>query len=149
MAKSGQTPKKENTPAQKAAPASKAAATALVNRLETAPVTSSLDALLRKIFWALAAVGLLVMIFFAFGSGINADDKFQVDYSQKLVNYYGTFGKDTSAYYIKDGNMHLYGGFFEVATGFTNKALGNTPDKIAYHDVRHVFSAIFGWLAIL
>ena len=149
MAKSGQTPKKENTPAQKAAPASRAAVAPVINRLAMAPIGSSMDPVLQKVFWGLAAIGLIVLIAFSFGSGINADDKFQVDYSQKLVNYYGTFGKDTSAYYIKDGNMHLYGGFFEVATGFTNKALGNTPDQIAYHHVRHVYSALFGWIAIL
>lgn len=51
----------------------------------------------------------MLLLGLSLGSGINADDKFQVDYSQKLVNYYGTFGRDTAALHIPDGNMHLYG----------------------------------------
>ncbi len=122
----------------------------IINRLERPPVNSDSDPLLRKIFWGLAAVGFVILVGLSFGSGINADDKFQVDYSQKLVNYYGTFGKDTSALNIPDGNMHLYGGFFEVVTGFANKMLGFEPTKdVAYHNVRHASSAILGWVAIL
>ena len=50
------------------------------------PVLPVTDPMLRKVFWGLAALGLVVLIALSFGSGINADDKFQVDYSQKLVN---------------------------------------------------------------
>ena len=103
----------------------------------------------KKIFYGVAALGIVLLVFFSFGSGVNADDKFQNDYSTKLVNYYSTFGKDTSALYIKDGNMHLYGGFFEIVTGFVNKSLGFTPNDMAYHHVRHAASAVMGWLAIL
>ncbi len=105
--------------------------------------------LLKKIFWSVAALGLVLLIALSFGSGINADDKFQVDYAQKLVNYYGTFGKDSSALNIPEGNMHLYGGFFEVVTGFTNKVLGFQPSQLAYHNVRHASSAVLGWVAML
>mgnify|MGYP000514679752 CR=1 FL=1 len=89
------------------------------------------------------------MLSLSFGSGINADDKFQVDYSQKLVNYYGTFGKDTAALNIPDGNMHLYGGFFETLTGFASKVMGYETATLAYHNVRHASSAVLGWVAIL
>lgn len=107
------------------------------------------DPLLRKIFWGVAIAGLLVLCGLSFGSGINADDKFQNAYSEKLVNYYATFGRDTSALYVQDGNMHLYGGFFEIVTGFANKALGFQESNLGYHHVRHLFSAILGWVAIL
>lgn len=113
------------------------------------PALPERDPLLQKVFWGLAALGLVVLVALSFGSGINADDKFQVDYSQKLVNYYGTFGKDTAALNIPDGNMHLYGGFFETVTGFANKALGYQPATIGYHHVRHASSAILGWVAML
>ncbi|MBX2890462.1 MAG: tetratricopeptide repeat protein [Saprospiraceae bacterium] len=119
------------------------------NLLERPSTHSPSDPLLRKIFWGMAAAGLLVLVIFSFGSGINADDKFQVDYSQKLVRYYSTFGKDTAALNIPDGNMHLYGGFFEVVTGFANKALGFEPTTLAYHHVRHASSAVLGWVAML
>jgi Tfp pilus assembly protein PilF len=102
-----------------------------------------------QFLWAFLALSLLGMVYLSLGSGINADDKFQCDYSGKLVNYYTSFGKDTTALNIPEGNMHLYGGFFEVVTGFTNKALGFQQNQLAYHQVRNVSSAIMGWLAIL
>ncbi len=117
--------------------------------LERSETESSADPLLRKAFWGVAVFGFLLLVGLSFGSGINADDKFQVDYSQKLVNYYGTFGQDTTALNIPDGNMHLYGGFFEVVTGFVSKALGFQPTDLAYHNVRHATSAMLGWVAIL
>ena len=119
------------------------------DRLARPSADSPSDPMLRKIFWGVAALGFVVMFGLSFGSGINADDKFQVDYSQKLVSYYSTFGKDSSALNIPDGNMHLYGGFFEVVTGFANKMLGFQPTDLAYHNVRHASSAILGWVAIL
>ncbi len=117
--------------------------------LERANTASPQDPLLRKVFWGIAALGFMLLVGLSFGSGINADDKFQVDYSQKLVQYYSTFGKDTAALKIPDGNMHLYGGFFEVVTGFANKALGFEPTDLAYHNLRHASSAVLGWVAIL
>ncbi len=107
------------------------------------------DPQLRKIFWGVALLGLVLLLGLSFGSGINADDKFQVDYSQKLVNYYGTFGRDTTALNIPDGNMHLYGGAFEIVTGFANKAFGYQPTDLGYHQVRHATSALLGWVAML
>lgn len=107
------------------------------------------DPLLRKIFWGVAALAFVVLVGLSFGSGINEDDKFQVDYSQKLVNWYGTFGKDTAALNIPQGNMHLYGGFFEVVTGFANKALGFQPNELGYHQLRHVGIAVCGWVTML
>lgn len=117
--------------------------------LERPSTDSPRDPLLRKIFWGVAALAFVVLVGLSFGSGINEDDKFQVDYSQKLVNWYGTFGKDTAALHIPQGNMHLYGGFFEIVTGFANKAFGFQPNEVAYHDVRHVGIAICGWATML
>ena len=107
------------------------------------------DLRLRRIFWGVALLGLVLLLALSFGSGINADDKFQVDYSQKLVSYYGTFGRDTAALNIPDGNMHLYGGAFEIVTGFANKAFGYQPTDMGYHHVRHAASALLGWVAML
>ena len=90
-----------------------------------------------------------MLVALSFGSGINADDKFQNDYSAKLVSYYSTFGADTSALNVPDGNMHLYGGFFEIVTDFANKALGYEASDLAYHNLRHASSAVLGWVAVL
>lgn len=145
MAKSGkQAPKNSPAPASKSAAANQPAR----DLLERPEIPAATDRQ-KLIFKIIAGIGLVLLIGLSLGAGINADDKFQVDYSQKLVNYYGTFGKDTAALNIPDGNMHLYGGFFEVVTGFTNKALGLQPTDLAYHNVRHVSSAIMGWVAML
>lgn len=152
MAKSGKpTPKpqvsKPKTPT--APPPATKAETPPRDWISRPPADSPADPLLRKAFIGAAAAALLLMLWLALGSGVNADDKFQVDYSKKLVEYYGTFGRDTAALRIPDGNMHLYGGFFEVVTGFSNKALGFQDSQEAYHHVRHLWSAFFGWVAIL
>lgn len=120
-----------------------------VDYLVRPSVDSPADARLATAFRVVAAAGLVFMIALSLGSGINADDKFQVDYSQKLVNYYATFGKDTAALNVPEGNMHLYGGFFEVVTGAVNRGLGLQPGQLGYHQVRNVFSAALGWVAIL
>lgn len=152
MAKSGKSrpsPQRsvENKPKTAAIPV--AGKAEIRDLLERPLPESPADSMLRKIFWGVAALGFVVLFGLSFGSGINADDKFQVDYSQKLVNYYGTFGKDSSALNIPDGNMHLYGGFFEIVTGFANKTFGFEPATLAYHNVRHASSAVLGWVAIL
>lgn len=156
MAKSGKRP---NNPSPKprqapspspAPPVVKSTPQALpTDALERPDTDRSSDQLLFKIFWGIAAVGLFMMLMLSLGSGINADDKFQVDYSQKLLNYYGTFGRDTTALNIPDGNMHLYGGFFEVVSGAANKAFGLRPEHLQYHQMRHGISAVLGWGAIV
>lgn len=150
MAKSGKSLPPRNQQSPKVPPVAPVAAEKTAKDYLLRPGTGTdADALLRKIFYGIAGLGLVIMLALSFKAGINADDKFQIDYSQKLVNYYGTFGKDTSALNVPDGNMHLYGGFFEVVTGFVSKALGTTQLEQTYHDVRHASSAILGWIAIL
>lgn len=117
--------------------------------LDRPAVATEQDAFFKKIFLALSAAILLITIVLAIGSGINGDDEFQNDYSTKLVKYYSTMGADTSALYIEKGKMHYYGGFFDILTGFTNKALGLEVADAGYHQVRHFFNAIFGFLAML
>ncbi|MFN4081673.1 MAG: hypothetical protein ACK4NS_12295, partial [Saprospiraceae bacterium] len=111
--------------------------------------TTDANALWRRIFAGLAAFGLLLLLLLSLRSGINADDRFQVDYSEKLINYYGSWGRDTAALNIPDGNMHLYGGFFETLAGAVNKIAGLDPNQLAYHQTRHLLSAFWGWVAIL
>ncbi len=117
--------------------------------LDRPSVATEQDALLKKIFMGLAAVVLLLSIALAMGSGINGDDEYQNDYSTKLVQYYSTMGADTSALNIDKGKMHFYGGFFDIVSGFTNKALGFEVADAGYHRVRHFYNAVFGFLAML
>ncbi len=148
--KSGKYSSKSKSSKKQDAPARPARSVqAPVDYLERPQPDSPNAPLLRKVFWGLALFGLVVLAGLSFGSGINADDKFQCDYSQKLVSYYSSFGQDTAALNVPEGNMHLYGGFFEIVSGFANKALGFEQNELAYHNVRHLFSALLGWVAIL
>ncbi|MBK7873453.1 MAG: tetratricopeptide repeat protein [Saprospiraceae bacterium] len=140
---------KRTPPKAKASPAPISKPSKPKFSLDRESITSSLDPLFQKIFWGLAGFTLIITIILSLGSGINADDEYQNDYSEKLVSYYATMGQDTSALNISKGNMHLYGGFFDLVTGLTNKALGYDTLDRGYHQVRHVYNAIFGVLAML
>lgn len=111
--------------------------------------SSAQDALYKKVFWGSALFCLLITVIMALGSGINGDDEYQVDYSEKLVNYYATAGSDTSALNIPKGNMHYYGGFFDLVAGAANHTLGFDEFDLGYHRLRHVLIAIFGFLTML
>ncbi len=147
--------KKRNKPARKttlrrsSAVKKRVAAVTPTGRWPERPTPPDENGFFRKAFWATALVALILMIAMALGSGINADDEYQVDYSEKLVNYYLTLGADTAALHVEKGNMHLYGGFFDLLTGLANRAMGWTPDDLAYYDLRHVCNALFGWLTIV
>ncbi len=119
------------------------------NLTERPKVDSKRDPQLRRIFWLSSAIILILMILIGLGTGFNADDYFQNHYSELLVDYYTTFGKDTAAVYVEKGRMHFYGGFFDTITGLVNSALGYTEMDRAYHNVRHVFNALLGFLCML
>ncbi len=107
--------------------------------------------LLRKAFYGLLMIGSLFIIGLSFPAGINADEKFQDDYAEKLVDYYASFGEDKAALYEGDQTSQrynkFYGGFFEVLTGGVNRMLGNKPGP-SYHRVRHFVNALFGVLIL-
>lgn len=128
------------------APAGQAARPAPVQEAAPSPEQNRLYG---RIFRFSALGILLLTMALSLFSGINGDDEFQNDYSEKLVNYYLTLGADTSALYIEKGNMHYYGGFFDLATGLVNRALGFDEFDMAYHHVRHLFNALMGVLAML
>ncbi len=143
-----QLPKKP-APRKPSAPVKAPAPSVVRDLLERPDISTPADNRLRRWFWSIALVGLFGLCTLALGAGINADDKFQNAYCTKLLAYYATLGRDTSALNVPDGNMHLYGGFFEILTGVTNKALGFEESDAGYHHVRHVFSAAFGWIAVV
>jgi CHASE1-domain containing sensor protein len=89
MAKSGKPSPKTNPPSASQQPRAASRPVTVAKDWLARPAIPESDPMLRKIFWGLAGLGLIVLIALSLGSGINADDKFQVDYSQKLVNYYG------------------------------------------------------------
>ncbi len=108
------------------------------------------DDLFKKIFKGLAAFMLVILLFLSFNTWINADDKMQNEYEQKLYEYYSTFGENKEACNMKVTKMHFYGGLFEVVSGVTNRILGfGSLENLNYHRVRHMFIGLFGFLGIL
>lgn len=106
--------------------------------------------LLKNIFWGLAALAFAWMLVTALGTGINGDDKMQNEYEQALITWYATGGRDTTALNLPQTKMHYYGGVFEVLSGATNRLLGfSDPYQEGYHQVRHAWNALFGWLGVL
>jgi hypothetical protein len=112
-------------------------------------ITTEKDELYKKIFKGLAAFVLVVTVALALGSGMNGDDSFQNDYSVKIIDFYTSMGADTSCFKHPKGPIQYYGGLFELSSGIINSTLGLTPDDHAYHDVRHVWNALFGFFAML
>lgn len=100
-------------------------------------------------FKIVAAALFIGMIFMSRNYGINGDEKFQVDYSKKLWSYYTSLGKDTSALYIQEGQIHLYGGLFDIVAIALDKVIGLDELKPEYHTVRRVLCAVFGFITIL
>lgn len=138
--------KKQPKHGQPTRPSKQAAAQAPIKSVQ-APVHEQ-DGLLKKLFLYSLVFMLGASSLMALRTGINGDDEYQVDYSEKLVDYYLSFGADTSALYIEKGNMHYYGGFFDLVTGLANRALGFDEFDSGYHHVRHLFNALMGLLAI-
>ena len=90
------------------------------------------------------------MVSISFDFGVNGDEKFQVSYSKKLWNYYTTMGKDTAALNVPEGNMHLYGGLFDLSAMAISKLTGISEEySVEFHAVRRFLCAVFGFIAIL
>ncbi len=96
----------------------------------------------RKLFIGSSIAMLLVMLFFSHDYGISWDEQLHKEYGEKALNYYQTFGKDTSCLHF--GNLYMYGAFFDMTAAALNKMhLGDE------YEVRHTLSAFFGFIAIL
>ncbi len=121
---------------------------------EERPVENNL--FLRKIFIAAFAVVAIITFFLALRTGINADEDFQVAYSESLVKWYASGGQIqgkpeeiATSFMHRKAPMYYYGGFYEIIAGGINHALGFTPDYLPYHDVRHLLVALMGLMAML
>ena len=148
----GMAKKKPTAPKKRTAKASSKKGNLRPVRVETTtvpPWQTPGDDRFRRTFWIAAAVMGLLMLLLSTQVGVNGDDSYQNRYSHTLLDWYGTMGEDTSALYIKDGNMHFYGGLFDLTTGVVNATLGFEESEARYHTVRHLFNALFGFLALL
>ncbi len=102
-----------------------------------------------RFLFALAITGLFfLMTSLSFHYGITGDDLDQKVYGEKVLNFYTSFGKDTSCLNLKVGNkenLQLYGGLFPMISAAANRYIGGLDE----YDMRHLINAIAGWLAIL
>ena len=116
---------------------------------QTLPVGVAESPVWKTTFWAILGIIALLTLYLSTQTGINADEDYQAKYSESLINWYS--GKDATAetFERRGAPMYIYGGFFEVIAGATNRALGNASESIPYHNTRHVLVAIFGLLAML
>ncbi|RME97664.1 MAG: hypothetical protein D6772_10125, partial [Bacteroidetes bacterium] len=102
-----------------------------------------------RILLGIGIVGLLVLSQL---TGINADEKFQDHYAERVLNYYLSGGTDRAALYEDDQSSQrfnkYYGGFFELLSAGTNRLLGNEFGP-AYYSVRHFLNALFAVLLLV
>ncbi|MCB0587981.1 MAG: hypothetical protein KDD06_22005, partial [Phaeodactylibacter sp.] len=84
--------KKRKAPAGKKRPAKAPGSTSPKVAPQPTPANPEQQQLYRRVFRFSALGILLVTLILSLFSGINGDDEFQNDYSEKLVNYYLSFG---------------------------------------------------------
>ncbi len=103
----------------------------------------------RKAFIILFSVVCILMAWLSFYTGINGDEDVQVPYAERLIDFYTTFGKDTSAFQSTKGDViRYYGGGYEIIAALTTRTLGLEEEDVLYHDIRHLLVAVFGMLGI-
>ncbi len=104
--------------------------------------------LLKPALIAFAAVAVVLLIL-STTAGINGDEDVQIPYSQNLLSWYATGGEDSSAYKsVKGDDIRYYGGLYEIPVALVNRALGFETIDQGHLAVRHVFSMLFGLLAV-
>jgi tetratricopeptide (TPR) repeat protein len=101
------------------------------------------SAVYRLLFFIVAAAFLIIMPIMSFDAGISGDENEHYVQSEKVLNYYTSFGKDTTS--LESQSLRLYGQSFDLFAIIATKVF-NT-DKV--YETRHVLNSIFGWFAIL
>jgi len=99
----------------------------------------------KKIFYILAFPGLILLPLLSRDAGVSGDEEVHYLHSQKVLDYYTSFGKDTAALFTPQSHLAYYGQSFD---NFTTLLINwfNIEDIYRF---RHICNAIIGWLAIL
>ncbi|MEI8201932.1 MAG: tetratricopeptide repeat protein [Bacteroidota bacterium] len=104
------------------------------------------NSIYRFIFSALITLMFFGMSWLSLDAGISGDEPVQYEYAQKVVKYYTSMGKDTTALAYSDSyHMPFYGSSFDNITAFYNNFFH--VDNI--YETRHVMNALCGWATIL
>ncbi len=102
---------------------------------------------LKKIFWWVAVLGLVLMSVLSFNYGISGDEQDMSEYGKAALKFYTSAGKDTSAFKLpldKDRVFKYYGAWFDMSASVAAKVL-----PFWEYDTRHLWNAWIGWLAML
>lgn len=116
----------------------------LLKEIVLTPLLS--EPLSKKIFFGFAALLLVLMVSVSHQYGISGDEDFHRVYGHHVVNFYTSFGADTTAATTNgpDSLMVFYGGFYDG----TAAILSNTMPSVNEWDIRHAWNSMFGWLAM-
>jgi len=128
--------------------------------------------LYKRIFFAAIALMGITMFVLSQSAAINGDEKYHTYITNHILDFYSSFGKDTSLFISKkealalikergeegaeeagidtddipmSNDLMYYGGFFEVLSAITARIFGYTDDSsLAFHNLRHFLVSIFG-----
>lgn len=131
----------------------------------------------RKIFFIAFAVMAVMLAVMSQSTGINGDEKYHTYIANHILEFYSSFGKDTSLFISKkealalikergeegaeemgvdvddipmSNDLMYYGGFFEVISAVCARIFGYEDDtQLGFHNLRHFLISIFGALIIL
>jgi Dolichyl-phosphate-mannose-protein mannosyltransferase len=107
------------------------------------------ETLAKKIFLGFAAGLLLLMVSVSHNYGVSGDENFHREYGHHIINFYTSFGKDTTAASSSnngpDSLMVFYGGLYDGTATILSKAL----PSINEWNVRHFWNSVFGFIAML
>ncbi|MCS6933957.1 MAG: tetratricopeptide repeat protein [Chitinophagales bacterium] len=105
------------------------------------------EPLAKKIFVAIAALLLVLMVSVSHQYGISGDENFHRVYGHHIVDFYKTLGKDKTAISEQgpDSLMIYYGGLFDGSTALLSRAF---PGINEWH-IRHAVNAAYGWAAMV
>ena len=104
------------------------------------------EALSKKLFFGFAIALFLLMVSVSHQYGISGDENFHRMYGHHIVNFYTSFGKDTTASSNigADSLMVYYGGFYDGTAAVLSKAMPSVNEW----DIRHAWNSMFGWFAM-
>jgi tetratricopeptide (TPR) repeat protein len=101
----------------------------------------------KRLFGYLAAAALVIMSVMSFSYGISGDEQDMNEYGKKALDFYTSFGTDTSCFRIsldKDGVLKYYGAWFDLTTAVAHKV-----SPFWEYDTRHLLNSWTGWGAML
>lgn len=122
----------------------------ILQRKNAAPISiaQKQDSIFRMLFFIASMILFFLMTSLSSHYGITGDDLDQKLYGEKVLNFYTSFGKDTSCLHLKVGNkenLYIYGGLFNMISAAANRYIGGLDE----YDMRHLVNALAGFLAIL